>query len=54
MGKKINPGIDNILCLVTLMFRLYSRTFYYEDKARKATPNTYKRSKLGSRGQIHN
>ena len=45
MGKKFNPRIDNILCLVTLMIRLYSRTFYYEDKARKATPKTYKRSK---------
>ena len=54
MGKKFNPRIDDILDLATLMIRLYSRTFYYEDKARKATPKTYKRSKLRSRGQIHN
>ena len=54
MGKKFNPRIYNILGLATLMIRLYSRTFYYEDKARKATPKTYKRSKLRSGGHIHN
>ena len=54
MEKKFNPRIDNIFCLVTLMIRLDSRTFYYEDKARKATPKTYKRSKLRSGGHIHN